>query len=83
VFYDRFQMCPVRMADIVAYVIVDEVTHILEGVARHSKTGIMKAHWDAHDRFEIGLGRLGFAPEDIDLIHSGFASRNVQLIAAY
>jgi hypothetical protein len=29
----------------------------------------MKAHWDTEDRFQIGLGHLDFAPEDIDLIY--------------
>jgi hypothetical protein len=31
-----------------------EITHVLEGIDRHSATGIMKARWDNHDNFEIG-----------------------------
>jgi hypothetical protein len=72
VFYDRVRKSdPNVVTHLLAYVLIHEVTHILEGVARHSKRGIMKAHWDREDRFEIGLGRLAFAAEDIDLIYRG------------
>jgi hypothetical protein len=72
VFYDRVgKSAPNSVTFLLAYVLVHEVTHILEGITRHSKSGIMKAYWDHDDRFEIGLERLGFAPEDVDLIHGG------------
>ena len=84
VFYDRVRNSdPSMVTFLLAYVLVHEVTHILEGVARHSKRGIMKAHWDREDRFEIGLGRLAFAPEDVDLIYRGLeAPRNFGPVAA-
>jgi hypothetical protein len=76
VFYDRVRKSdPDRLACSLAYVLVHEVTHILEGITRHSKCGIMKAQWDRNDHFEIGLGRLGFAPEDVNLIYRGLAAR--------
>jgi hypothetical protein len=48
---------------------------MLEGITRHSKTGIMKAQWDGDDRFQIALGHLEFATEDIDLIYRGLDAR--------
>jgi len=70
VFYDRVLSCgpPDVVPSILAHVLVHEITHILEGVGRHSDHGVMKAHWDAGD---IGRMRrlLPFAPEDIALIH--------------
>ena len=54
---------------------------MLEGITRHSKTGIMKALWDREDHFEIALGCLDFAPEDVDLIYHGLDAR-VSTIAA-
>ena len=35
----------------------------------------MKAQWDRDDRFEIGIARLEFAPEDVDLIYRGLDAR--------
>jgi hypothetical protein len=76
VFYDRLRKSdPNQIICSLAYVLVHEVTHILEGITRHSKRGIMKAQWDRNDRFEIALGRLGFAPEDADLIQRGLDAR--------
>jgi hypothetical protein len=75
-FFDRIQKSdPDLLKQRLAYVLVHEVTHMLEGITRHSKTGIMKAQWDREDRFEIGIGRLEFAPEDVDLIYQGLDVR--------
>jgi hypothetical protein len=72
VFCDRVRKsAPNPLTFLLAYVLVHEVMHILEGITRHSKSGILKACWDHVDRFEIGRGRLGFAPEDVDLIYGG------------
>ena len=76
VFYDRLRKSePNQLTRSLAYVLVHEVTHILEGITRHSKRGIMKAHWDCEDRFEIAIGRLQFASEDVDLIYLGLDAR--------
>ena len=60
-----------RGISVMAVVLAHEITHVLEGTTRHSSTGIMKALWDDHDTFEIGLQTLAFAQEDIDLIYAG------------
>ena len=75
VFYDRVKRSDPNLTSLLAYVMVHEVTHILEGITRHSKRGIMKAYWDREDRFEIRVGRLRFAEADIELIYSGLDAR--------
>ena len=60
---------------LLAHVLVHEITHILEGVARHSATGIMKAKWTSGDYYEMQTKMLPFASEDVELIHRGLAQR--------
>jgi hypothetical protein len=83
VFYDRIRNMaqPQARPHIVAYVLVHEITHILQGIARHSRTGIMKAHWDDMEFWQIRSGELRFAPEDIRLIEAGLKSRAQRLEA--
>ena len=49
IFYDRVQKTvePSRVPALMAHVIAHEIAHILEGISRHSKTGLMKAQWSA------------------------------------
>jgi len=50
------------------HVLAHEITHVLEGVARHSETGLMKARWNWRDyRVMTGMG-LPFAEEDRALL---------------
>ncbi|MGO9258489.1 MAG: hypothetical protein ACLQU1_19555 [Bryobacteraceae bacterium] len=76
VFYDPIQRMQCGCAQqLLAYVLVHEITHILEGIARHSQGGIMKAHWDDADYDKIRARSLVFAEEDVDLIHRGLDAR--------
>jgi len=61
---------------LLAHVLVHEITHILEGVARHSATGIMKANWTSADYYDMQTKTLPFASEDVELIHRGLAQRS-------
>jgi hypothetical protein len=63
---------------LLAHVLVHEITHILEGVARHSATGIMKANWTSADYYEMQTKTLSFASEDVELIHRGLAQRRMR-----
>jgi hypothetical protein len=56
---------------LMGYVLAHEIGHMLQGVARHSAEGIMKAHWNYLDYADMQLGRLKFTVEDIALIHGG------------
>lgn len=60
-----------REAAVLAYVLVHEITHVIQGVDRHSDAGVMKAHWTASDRDAMAEERLGFLDHDVLLIRRG------------
>ena len=60
---------------VLAHILVHEITHVLERVARHSDSGIMKAVWSPADYQQMKLHPLPFSPEDIDLIHEAIGKR--------
>jgi hypothetical protein len=84
VFYDRinhsFSGEPAT-GILLAHVLVHEITHVLEGVDRHSDTGVMKAHWIPADYGQMLAKLLPFTDWDIQLIHAGIQSRAVRLAA--
>lgn len=57
------------------YVLAHELAHAMQGVARHSESGIMKAHWNYLDLQDMLSDRLAFTTGDVDLIHHGLAAR--------
>ncbi len=61
----------VQVSNILAHVMTHEITHLLQGIARHSETGVMKAHWAPGDFAEMAFRPLPFAPEDVELIRLG------------
>lgn len=64
-----------QVSNILANVMTHEITHLLQGTARHSETGVMKAHWGHADFDLMAYHPLPFAPEDIELIQRGLARR--------
>jgi hypothetical protein len=49
---------------------------LLQNIARHSKTGLMKAEWDKGELAQMKDHRyLGFTNADVDLIYTGKAAR--------
>ena len=77
VFYDRVQQTEssVRARFLLAYVLVHEITHILQSVDSHSANGIMRARWGNEEYFQMARGTLGFTSNDVSLIHSGMDAR--------
>jgi len=80
IFWDRIESASRPMSAqftsvLLAHVLVHEITHILEGVSRHSATGVMKATWEAEDFNVMRWKGLSMAPEDVALIHSGMKIR--------
>jgi len=74
VFFDRVE----RMRDpstVLAHVIVHEITHLLQGVSRHSDAGVMKAHWTGGDFGGMRVAPLPFTQWDVDLIYAGLSAR--------
>ena len=77
VFLDRVQeINPEGGPSILAHVLVHEMTHVLEGISRHSATGLMKEKWDDQDYAAMRRKPLGFAPEDVTLIYNGLRARS-------
>jgi len=77
VFSDRvLRVSPDELSgSFLGHVMAHEITHVLEGISRHSAEGVMKEHWSIHDFYEMGFRPLPFAIEDIGLIHAGLLRR--------
>ena len=76
VFYDRIAGADPELApSLMANVIVHEITHILQGIDRHSTGGIMKAVWTSSDYTLMKRNQLRFTALDVVMIHDGFAAR--------
>lgn len=74
VFYDRLQRTySGSVATLLAYVIAHEMTHILQGISRHSEKGIMKAQWNQEDIANMKLHLLTFTETDLQIIRHGVA----------
>jgi hypothetical protein len=70
VFYDRvLQDHPDLPGEVLGHVIAHEIGHVLEGIARHSPDGLMKAHFGLKDYWRMKNPRLFFAAEDVELMH--------------
>ena len=76
VFCDRIaHALPGRENELLAHILAHEIAHLLQGIARHSESGVMKIRWSAADFREIRYKGLRFTPSDINLIHAGLAKR--------
>jgi len=76
VVYDRVKAAPPSMRPtLLAHVLVQEITHILQGISRHSQEGVMKANWTDADYRAMLRKPLPFTPEDIALIHMSQVKR--------
>jgi hypothetical protein len=74
VYYDRLMdyvaAFGVRAPMVVGHVFAHEIGHVLEGIARHSEKGLMRARWSADDLWRITRYGLPFAAEDRFLMRS-------------
>jgi hypothetical protein len=72
IFYGRVRSVrgDAMAATVLSHVLAHEITHILEGISRHSASGVLKARWDERDFSAMAMHPLRFAPEDIGLLHS-------------
>jgi len=79
VFWDRVtkasarNLCP--LPNLLAHVLAHEIVHVLEAVAYHAPTGLMREAWTYQDYFEMLRDNLRLTPTDVFLVHSGIASR--------
>jgi hypothetical protein len=56
-----------------------EITHLLQGINRHSSAGVMKARLTDADLVAIQYKPLTFDPHDVSLIHMGIDMRTSPL----
>ena len=87
ILYDCVRDCvrkvkPTKFSGVLAHVMVHEVTHILQGIPRHSASGVMKARWDDYDFVQMAWKPLPFTDVDIDLIQRGLDAREARLTSA-
>ena len=61
---------------VLGHVLAHEITHILQGQARHSETGLMKARWSGLDVGEMKRHLLLMSSEDERLVRAGLAHRS-------
>jgi hypothetical protein len=80
ILWNRVKMTPCP-SKLLAHVMVHEITHILEGIDRHSEEGVMKGRWNEADFEAMGFKPLPFAPEDVMIIHAGLKARNSGVMA--
>jgi len=70
VFYDRVMQGHHDLhGELLGHVMAHEIGHVLQGIARHSPGGLMKAHWGPKDYWEMKKQWLSFAAEDVQLMH--------------
>ena len=76
VLYFRLKSLPRSLQPtLLAHVLVHEMTHIIQGLDRHSVSGLMKAHWDKDDYAALLQKPLPFTAEDIELMQMGLKQR--------
>jgi hypothetical protein len=77
IYYSRMEWAE-RLPDfaprLLGHVLAHEIGHILQAIARHSDTGLMKAQWTAADYREMDR-LMRVAPEDVELIYLGLKRR--------
>ena len=66
---------------LLAHVLAHEITHVLEGIDRHSESGVMRAHWSSDEMWDMASKPLAFTEEDKYLIHRGLKVRVAKLAA--
>jgi hypothetical protein len=84
VFYDRVTQTtePSLVPGLLAHVLVHEITHTIEGLNRHSESGVMKAHWDETDYHAMSYEPLPFAPTDIALLRERIGAGTTETTAS-
>jgi hypothetical protein len=84
VFYDRVMQShrgDHYVAALLGHVMAHEIAHVLQGINRHSESGILKANWSPTDCARMAFLPLTFTREDSILIHQGLEERRSRLVS--
>ena len=68
-----------RGGPLLGHVLAHEIAHLVEGIPRHSETGLMKASWTARDYSAMARGRLALAKEDVAIISGRLGLSSIRL----
>jgi len=84
VFYDRISRIysKAQRPVVLGHVLAHEIAHDLQGFAKHSDHGVMKAQWDQSDLMHMTCKPLAFDDKDVELIYRGLAQRAGGALAA-
>ncbi|MEP7362369.1 MAG: hypothetical protein ABI972_03870 [Acidobacteriota bacterium] len=83
IYYDRVHNgTPSFLGDVLGHVMAHEIAHLLQGVARHSESGVLKPNWSAEEKEQMSRRPLQFTSHDAELIRTGIASRASKRAAA-
>ena len=71
-FMDRLKamaaMQPLTTSFLLGHVLAHEMGHVLQGIARHSETGVLKERWSQLEIEDMPFRHLHFTPYDANLI---------------
>lgn len=81
--YDRIRSSAGNCRDLepilLGHVLAHEITHVLQCLDRHAEQGVMKAHWNSEDYYDMRWKPLTFTQQDIDLIRLGMRVLNSRI----
>ena len=81
IFFDRVQRTvePSLVPYLLGHVFAHEITHVLEGLNRHSTAGLMKPEFLKEDYRDMREKPLELAPEDVALLQARFGTGTIRL----
>jgi hypothetical protein len=69
------QLNPLSSGYLLGNVLAHEMGHVLQGVLRHSETGVMKARWSTMETLNMSKERLHFTAEDVEFMLNNLESQ--------
>ncbi len=66
----------VASGSVLGHVLAHEITHVIEGISRHSDEGLMAAHWSTEVLRQMVRAPLPLLPHDVELIQAAMIWRN-------
>lgn len=78
IYYERVvQSARSYPGEFLGHVMAHEIAHVLQGVARHSEEGVLKARWSVDEQERMAFRPMSFTARDGDLIRRGIRARDV------
>ena len=62
-----------RVGYLLGHALAHEIGHVLQGIPRHSETGLMKAHWTQREIVDMAREPLRFTTYDAELVLDALA----------